>query len=131
MSEANGANTAPMTERDIVERGLEKRLRYVADRQRMPDGRFNFIGDLLTEAADALRRPAQPSRGVGESERIQAGGLTSGAEQELREALKDARVFVQDCIEQGDHKSNLGNLYGARDLIDAAVAKSKAHAKPL
>lgn len=40
---------------------------------------------------------------------------------ELEGALRDARVFVQDCIEMGQDRASLGNLYGARDTIDAAL----------
>jgi hypothetical protein len=36
-------------------------------------------------------------------------------------ALRSVRVYVQDCIENGHDRTMLGNMYGARDEIDAAI----------
>lgn len=40
---------------------------------------------------------------------------------ELEQALRDVRVYVQGSIEETHDKATLGNLYGARDDIDAAL----------
>lgn len=40
--------------------------------------------------------------------------------------LKAARLFVDDCIQNGHDRASLANLYGARDEIDAAIAKATA-----
>jgi hypothetical protein len=42
--------------------------------------------------------------------------------QRLCDALRAVRLYVQDCIETGHDRTMLGNLYSARDEIDAALA---------
>lgn len=36
----------------------------------------------------------------------------------LREGISSMRVFIQDCIETGHDRGQLGNLYACRDIID-------------
>lgn len=41
----------------------------------------------------------------------------------MREALKDARFFIQDILDNGHpDRASIGNLMGARDVIDAALS---------
>jgi hypothetical protein len=39
----------------------------------------------------------------------------------LRDSLRAVRLFVQDCIDREPDATMLGNLYSARDAVDAAL----------
>jgi hypothetical protein len=78
-------------ERDKARRHAEDRLEAVIEADR-----FNGENYIRAEAAEARATRAE-------------------------EALKDVRVFVQDCLDTGHDRGSIGNLMSARDVIDAAL----------
>jgi hypothetical protein len=49
---------------------------------------------------------------------------------DMLQALDDARFFIQDCLDNCHDRGTIGNLMGARDVIDAAIRKATEPTPP-
>jgi len=63
---------------------------------------------------------ANPSTVLSILSRLSAAEARVGV---LEEALRDARVFVQDCLDMGHDRASIGNLMSARDVIAQALTQ--------